>query len=249
MLNYNVKNFASTTLSTTLNSGSTEMYVNQMNEFLDPPALCLLANSRSLRDLTLGELITITDAIDDYYVVERSQEVTHVAGTLVLGNIFAEHLEQIYENQQRISTIVARSFGIHGYGIVRTQQWSGPEISPDADFKFVTIDNEFDFKIMPGYGFVRFPDLTGTYLYTSLPVELGTEQTFTEQLSADNNYTVYLDENAEVQIISELKDVKEPAGIDDLTLANLAIAQVIIPSGATEWDDEGVIVDDKRFFF
>jgi hypothetical protein len=246
---YNVKNFAYTTLLTTLPSGSTEMYVEQINQFLEPPALCLLARSRSLRDLTLGELIEITDIDSDHYVVVRSKAVDHIAGTFVLGNMFAEHYEQILENQERLSTIIARSFGTQGYGIVRTNAWSGPEISPDADLKFVSIENGFDFKVMPGYGFVRRPDLSGKYMYTSLPVEIGTEQDFTGELVDDKEYTVYIDQNSEIQIVEGLKEVKEPAGIDDLTLENLAIAQITIPVGSVDWVSPGVVIDDKRFFF
>lgn len=247
MINYNVKDFASTALSNTLNSGSTSMYVHNLAQFLEPPALCLIANSRSLRDLTLGELIEITDVDVDHYIVVRSKAVTHPAGTLVLGNLFAKHYQQIYENQERLSTIIARSFGVHGYGIVRTNT----DINADADFEVVPDLEEpgFNFKVMPGYGFIRKPDLTGKYLYTSLPIEIGTEQVFENELLPDNVYTVYIDEYSEIHIIDELKDVKDPAGVNDLTLANVALAQITIPAGTAAWGDTGVVINDKRFFF
>lgn len=247
MINYNVKDFASTALSNTFTSGSTNMYVHSLPQFLEPPALCLLANSRSLRDLTLGELIEITDVDVDHYVVVRSKAVTHPAGTLVLGNLFAQHYQQIYENQERLSTIIARSFGVHGYGIVRTNS----DINANADFEVVPTLAEpgFNFKVMPGYGFIRKPDLTGKYMYTSLPVEIGSEQVFENELLANKSYTVYMDEYSEITIVDSLKDVKDPAGAGDLTLAYLALAQIIIPVGTTGWSDTGVVVNDKRFFF
>lgn len=252
MLYYNMKNFAMTQLAAPMEIGETKMYVYNKGNFLAAPALCLLSKGRGLREMSEGEIVVIDETGGNYYTVTRSKQVVHPTGTLVLGNIFAEHFDQVYENQRMISTFVARSFGTDACGIVRTGR---AENRNTIDFAFRYLNTSgFDFYLCPGYGFVKIITQGETLPYYCIPVELGQQVnngpsgSFVVPTSGTNNYTIYINDRSEIKVTTGLK-TNSDLGYGVLIIGHLTVESSAVSLKEILDSNSGGHFDDQRIYF
>ena len=142
-----IKNFAYTYLGTAMDTTQTTLRVKTGTgaSFLTPDGtteygLVLVARSRGLIDLVQGELIRL-DSVDggdsDLYNVTRNYDSrlvrAHPAGELVLANIFAEHFDEFYTQNDLLQRFIALSFGNYSSAVIAaTSDYSDLQVVPDS---------------------------------------------------------------------------------------------------------------------
>ena len=143
---YNVGNFQEAVLSSACEPAHTSITIQALldaTQFVTPTALAILTEGRDLDALKNGEIIIITGKSGWTYDITRptalGDRTSWSAGTLVLGNFFAEHLDQVTDSLANMQWATLYALGgsdTMQYGIVRTGSY----------------DDEADFKIKPTSG-------------------------------------------------------------------------------------------------
>lgn len=142
---YNVGNFQEAVLSSACEPAHTTITIQALLDatlFVEPVGLAILAEGRDLASLRAGEIVIISDKDGWVYDIERPTAIgdrsSWPSGTLVLGNFFAEHLQQVteaIENQQWATLYALGGSDSMQYGIVRTGAYDST-----ADFKIIPTD-------------------------------------------------------------------------------------------------------------
>lgn len=116
MIKYNLSLIGNAQLASVLTDSATEMELmpGQGAEFTQPPAIGVLALSRSLGDLAEAEHIKLVERTGDVITIERAIIGTAVewpAGTLLLGYWSPEHIYQINRNVDAIEQFLNFTVG------------------------------------------------------------------------------------------------------------------------------------------
>ena len=143
---YSVGNFQEAVLSAACDPAHTSITIQALldaTSFVSPTSLAILSKGRDLASLKNGEIVIVTGKTGWTYDITRptalGDRTSWPAGTLVLGNFFAEHLEQITDAMSNLQWATLYALGGSDsmqQGIVRTGSY----------------DDEADFKIKPTSG-------------------------------------------------------------------------------------------------
>lgn len=163
---YNIGNYQEGVLSTTLTTSATQLTIQALGAgetFISPPALAILSNGRELDSLKDGEIVTVTGLSAGLtYNILRTKPLgerqVFYAGTLVLGNFFAQHLQQVIDSITALRWAVLYSIGGSAamtHGIIRTGD-------PDTNRDFRVVPGATDMQVSV-YGGLAMIDKTPTY--------------------------------------------------------------------------------------
>jgi hypothetical protein len=172
---YNAGNYKEGILSSTLYPNDTQITIHSTTNFITPPALVALASSREIDSLRAGEIVLVTgSAGGNTYNITRTtpleDRVNWSAGTYVLGNFFAEHLQQVTTAIDNLRWGVLFSVGGSEdvtSGIIKTNL----STTANADFRVVPSANDLEVSAYGGFCIIdRVPIYrTNTVLSIVLP--------------------------------------------------------------------------------
>lgn len=222
---FNVANFAETTLKVSLGPGDSTIEIVDGSNFIEPPCLVIITVSRSYSDLKYGEILQIASPTGDpdVFNIIRNDPKTFNSGALVLGAIFAEHIQELQSNvvaSPHTNLFLRLAHGTNESGIIRTG---------NADLK-VQADVGLRVSISPGYCFV---------VNTPIAVEL------TQYLDIDSSTFTRCDR---IEINTD-GNISVNKGIDssppELSPNSMSLALITITNGQTQVEE---IQDDRTFY-
>jgi hypothetical protein len=228
---YNVGNYQEASLSAQLGTSATTITIYPGATFVTPPALVILASGRELDALKSGEIVTVSGGSGTSFNITRTkpleQRQTWPVGTLVLGNFFAEHIQEIQtvlDGLKWALLFVAGGSENKKYAIVRTN------IDETANA---------DFRVVPGASDLQVTVYGGLAVINREPVYRSNASPLSLLLPANETCGIYQHTDGTIGYVA---DYVPGTTYDDKML----VAVVTTPASGTI--SSGAI-DDERIFF
>lgn len=191
------------------------------------PCLAIIAKSRRIPDLKDGEIVTITSRDTDTFQIIRTDPQTHVAGEIVMCNIFAEHLIDLDERIMLVANVLLRAQGTLSSAVITHGNANSLKVVPNspADMRV---------KIKAGQGFVNYwPILLSNDVVTTAIVAPTLLRIDLIQIDSEGNYNI----KTGVEHASAPVEPTVDSGYMKLASISLTNGQTEISGGITDARD------------